>query len=100
MNEEYNQEQGYAYSNLGAGLLGYTLEQISGKTYEELLDSLITSPLKMDNTTTKREKIKDHLVKGRNALGEHTPNWDLNVLMGAGGIVSSVEKLSKFATLL
>ena len=25
------------------------------------------------------------------------PNWDLSVLMGAGGILSTVEDLSKFA---
>jgi CubicO group peptidase (beta-lactamase class C family) len=97
LDQEYNPEQGYSYSNLGAGLLGYTLEQISGKSYEQLLDSLITQPLKMDKTTTQREKVQQNLVKGLNALGEHTPNWDLNVLMGAGGIVSSVEDLSKYA---
>jgi CubicO group peptidase (beta-lactamase class C family) len=97
VNEEYNPEQGYAYSNLGAGLLGYTLEQISAHTYQELLDSLITKPLNMSKTTTNRNDVKQNLVVGLNALGQPTPNWDLNVLSGAGAILSNVEDLSKFA---
>jgi len=30
------------------------------------------------------------LVKGLDPDGNETPNWDLNVLAGAGGILSSV----------
>jgi CubicO group peptidase (beta-lactamase class C family) len=97
LNQEYNSKQGYTYSNLGAGLLGYTLEQISDKTYQQLLDSLITKPLNMSKTTTNRDHVKTNLVVGLNALGQPTSNWDLNVLSGAGAILSNVEDLSKFA---
>lgn len=97
LNQEHNMEQGYSYSNLGAGLLGYTLEQISDKTYQQLLDSLITKPLNMTQTTTHREEVKDNLVDGQNALGQYADNWDLNVLTGAGAILSNVEDISKFA---
>jgi CubicO group peptidase (beta-lactamase class C family) len=87
----------YEYSNVGAGLLGHLLTKVSGKSYEELLQDRIFTKLGMLNSTTLRSKVQNKLVKGLNAQGEEAPNWDLNVLMGAGGILSTSEDLSKFA---
>jgi len=87
----------YAYSNLGAGLLGHLMTKISKTSYEQLLDSLITEPYKMTQTTTIRSNISDHLVTGLNAAGKDTPNWDFQVIVAAGGILSSVHDLSLFA---
>lgn len=87
----------YDYSNLGAGLLGYTLSQIENKSYQELLQENIFSKYKMTNTTTKRNQIEQLLIKGQNPEGEIVPNWDLAILSSAGGILSSAEDLSKFA---
>lgn len=85
------------YSNLGAGLLAYALERYSGKTYGELLESLVFSRYGMTRSTTRREVFKDNLVTGLSAAGEETPNWDFSALIGAGGILSTAEDLSKFA---
>jgi CubicO group peptidase (beta-lactamase class C family) len=85
------------YSNLGAGLLGYTLEKVSGSAYQELLAQYIVSKYQMKNSTTRREEVADRLVGGLNGRGEPTSNWDLASLVGAGGILSTVEDLSKFA---
>ncbi|MFA6126156.1 MAG: serine hydrolase domain-containing protein [Bacteroidales bacterium] len=85
------------YSNLGAGLLGYVLCEIADQDYETLLQRYIFSKYSMINSTTLRDKIAQQLVKGLNAKGEETPNWDLSVLIAAGGILSTVEDLSKFA---
>lgn len=85
------------YSNLGAGLLGYTLEEVSGKEYQDLLESYIFSKYGMQNSTTRREDIADKLVTGLDGRGHPTSNWDLGSLVGAGGILSTVEDLSKFA---
>jgi len=41
--------------------------------------------------------VKDKLVKGFDGKGDETANWDLNVLVGAGGILSSAEDLARFA---
>lgn len=87
----------YAYSNLGAGLLGYTLARIENTNYETLLQNRILVPLRMANTTTDRSRVNNRLVKGRNHEGKEVSNWDLNVLAGAGGIVSTVEDLAKFS---
>ena len=85
-----------AYSNLGVGLLGYTLSKIEDTTYAELLQQRITSKYEMPNTTAVRSEVAVLLIKGRNG-GTIVPNWDLSVLEGAGGILSNVQDLSKFA---
>ncbi len=96
---EINSEPGkiYEYSNLGMGILGYLLEQISSKNYEQLLQEKICAKYKMTSTTTDRKKIADHLVTGQDADGKKTLNWDLNSMVAAGGILSNVVDLSKFA---
>lgn len=88
----------YEYSNLGAGTLGYLLAQRVGSTFEDLLNDHITSKYGMMSTTTSREKIDSKLlITGLNNEGKETSHWDLNVLVGAGGILSSVKDMSKFA---
>lgn len=88
--------QVYAYSNLGAGLLGYVMEQQTGLSYEELLKRYILSKFKMTQTTTNLEQVKAELVPGLNGQGQVTSNWEFDVLVGAGGILSSVNDLTKF----
>lgn len=85
------------YSNLGVGLLGYILSGMDNTSYEDLLQTKICTKYEMASTTTDRNSIKNKLIRGLDTDGNETPNWDLNVLVGAGGIVSSVADLSKFA---
>lgn len=85
------------YSNLGFGLLGYSLSVIDNTTYEKLLQTKIFSKYQMKNSTTNRNKIEDRLIKGLNDIGKVVPNWDLSAHMGAGGILSTAQDLSKFA---
>lgn len=87
----------HVYSNLGAGLLGYTLEQAGGATYGELLNRHIFDPLGMTRSTTFQADIKEYLVPGLDKRGRETSNWDLNALAGAGAIYSTVRDLSRFA---
>jgi len=91
-----NKEE-YQYSNLGAGLLGYTLSKIENTTYENLLQSKIFSKFNMNNSTSEINKIKGNLAKGLNNEGNEIPNWEFSVLAGAGGILSTVEDMSNFA---
>lgn len=86
----------YEYSNLAVGLLGHILTLQAGKTYEELLESVITGPLQMDETKiTLDQKMKRHLAFGH-YQGNPVANWDLAVLEGSGGIRSSVHDMLKF----
>ena len=88
----------FEYSNLGAGLLGFVLSKIEDTTYEDLLQTRIFSKYQMTSSTTDRTMVSKVLVAGLNPKGNETPNWDINVLVGAGGILSSVNDLSRFAT--
>lgn len=88
----------FQYSNLGAGLLGFTLAKMEESTYEDLLQSRIFSKYQMTSSTTDRSLVGKVLVAGLNPKGIVTPNWDINVLVGAGGVLSSVRDLSRFAT--
>lgn len=86
-----------AYSNLGAGLLGYILTKKSGKTYEELLQEIVFKPLNMAHSSTKINH-KELLVKGYFKDGNVATNWDFtDALIAAGGIKSSLIDMEKFA---
>ncbi len=87
----------WQYSNIGAGILGYTLTQIEGKSYEEMLQQRIFNQLNMQHSTTRRELVIDILVPGFTKRGKEATNWDLGAIPGAGAIVSSAEDLATFA---
>lgn len=89
--------QSYAYSNLGAGLLGYTLGLSQHTTFQNLLQKRVFDKYKMKNSYTSSHNLNDKLVKGRNPDGEIFTNWDFDVLFGGGGILSTTEDLSKYA---
>lgn len=86
-----------AYSNVGVGILGYSLCKITGRDYESLLRHFVTEPLGMITTTTVCENIEPKLVSGLDARGKPTSNWDLSSLVAAGGILSNVDDMVKFA---
>ncbi|SNZ01072.1 serine hydrolase domain-containing protein [Flagellimonas pacifica] len=85
------------YSNLGVGLLGCVLGEIDNSTYGDLVQTKIFDRHQMSNSTTIRSKVMDKLVLGINENGQEVSNWDMSILMGAGGILSTTEDLTKFA---
>lgn len=86
-----------SYSNLGAGLLGYTLGLSQKTSFEELLQKIIFKKYKMTRSFTSSANLSNELVKGLSQNGEIVPNWDFDVLFGGGGILSTSEDLAKFA---
>lgn len=86
----------YEYSNLGSGILGYLLEIKAGSDYESLLQRYVASKYGMNNTTTNIKNVQENLIIGRDSIGNETSHWNLNSLIGAGGILSSVQDLAKF----
>ncbi|MCK3686002.1 serine hydrolase domain-containing protein [Maribellus sp. YY47] len=87
----------YEYSNLGAGLLAYLLAKKEGSDYERMLKKYIFDKYGMTHSTTEKSKLNEELVPGLDAGGKETSNWDFSVLVGAGGILSNVSDMSKFA---
>jgi CubicO group peptidase (beta-lactamase class C family) len=87
----------YSYSNLGTGLLGYTLGLSQKTTFQNLLKKKIFNKYKMKNSFTSSHNLGNSIIKGLNKKGEIVSNWDFDVLFGAGGILSTTEDLVLFA---
>ena len=85
------------YSNIGVAFLGHVLGYVENIPYDQLLDKYVISMYGMTSTSLDRNKIKDNLVLGVNNNGKVVSNWDLSAFNPAGGILSSVEDLSRFA---
>src|SRR5690606_22734265 len=89
--------ESYSDSNLGYGLLGYTLSKVTEEPFHILLEQHIFKKYKMTATSLHRDDVKNTLVPGMNKDGRHTPNWDMAALSGAGAALSTAEDLAKFA---
>lgn len=87
----------YAYSNTGVALLGHSLSVYFKRPYTELITEKILVPLEMEHTVFGAENAGDQFVQGLNPMGKPTSNWDMNVHAPAGGILSTVADLEKFA---
>lgn len=93
----HNEEPKWNYSNVGAGLLGYTLSKIKNKPLNELYEEKIFSKYNMANSTIGSKNVTTKLVQGLDPNGRPITNWNLGPLSGAGAVISTVEDLSKFA---
>lgn len=86
----------YAYSNFGAGLLGWLLGHTAGISYPEALHTEVLRPLRLSETG---------FEPGENAAvayagGEVVPAWTFDALAGAGALWSSVDDLIRLAEVL
>lgn len=87
----------FGYSNAGTNLLGYCLENIYSKDYEDILKEQIFGPLKMNHTKIKLSiKDKENLAQGyaeENVKMPFSANKDMNA---AGGIKSTLDDMMKY----
>lgn len=87
----------YAYSNLGVGLLGVVLEKISGKTYEQMVQEVICTPLLMKNTAQHLSRVQtDRFTTVYDDSGQITSAWDFDALAACGSLRSSVTDLAAY----
>ncbi|OXA82438.1 CubicO group peptidase, beta-lactamase class C family [Flavobacterium aquidurense] len=94
---EFTPGEKFNYSNSGYFLLGYIIEKISGKTYEQYLQETILTPLKMANTGYDHSDI---ILKNRAAGYEkqgkkiiNSAYLDMSIPYAAGSLYSTVEDL-------
>lgn len=87
----------FNYSNSGYFLLGYIIEKVSGKTYEQYLQEVILTPLKMANTGFDHyEIILKKRAAGYEKKGKKISNayyLDMSIPYAAGSLYSTVEDL-------
>ncbi|WP_461041862.1 serine hydrolase domain-containing protein [Spirosoma harenae] len=80
----------FRYSNTGAQLLGYILERIYGKTFEQLVQQKIAQPLAMNDTRiTLTPSVQNRLAKGYDCDGILMPDSP-DELQAASALKSTV----------
>lgn len=79
------------YSNYGFGLLGFTLERVTGKAYEDLLMQEIIAPIGLSSATFTDEGLR----QGHSRKKEVGP-WHMGRFASMGGLRMSAVDLSKF----
>jgi CubicO group peptidase (beta-lactamase class C family) len=88
--------ESYAYSNLGAGVLGYALTESRGG-YENVMRERVLVPLGMTDTAqTLTPAQQARFATGHNAELAATPAWRLDALSGAGSLRSTASDLAKY----
>ncbi len=87
----------FAYSNSGYLLLGYIIEKVTGKSYEQVLQENIFTPLKMNNTGYDHHgALLKNRASGYEKNGRRYVNADfidMSVPHAAGALYSTVEDL-------
>jgi CubicO group peptidase (beta-lactamase class C family) len=93
----------WKYCNTGFNLLGYIIENVSGKNYWDFMSQRIFQPLGMTATTNRQPSL---IIPNRATGYEQTNRvWlnrdpDLTEVFSAGAIVSTVGDLAKWTTAL
>lgn len=87
----------YLYSNLGYGLLGFALESVDHKTFEEILKQDILNPLGMTSTTTNlTNELLPYYAQGYSRDGQPTPKLNKNILPSSVALKSTASDMLKF----
>jgi CubicO group peptidase (beta-lactamase class C family) len=94
---EFKPGERFAYSNSGYLLLGYIIEKVTGKSYEQVLQENIFTPLRMNNTGYDHNRLLlKNRASGYEKNGRHYVNADfidMSVPYAAGSLYSTVEDL-------
>lgn len=86
----------YIYSNTGMGLLGHIMELASGLDFDSLIVDRITDGLRMDSTRVEpTAEMASRMATGHFG-GIETPELELQVLKGAGALLSTADDLLLF----
>lgn len=90
----------HAYSNTGYVLLGYILEKVEGKPYQEILRQRITAKIGLRNTYlgTGNTHTDNNESLSYRYLGawKEAPEIDLSIPAGAGAIISTPSDMCTF----
>jgi len=100
LEKEFEPGEKFEYSNTNYVLLGYIIEEITGKKYKEVLEERITSPLGLENTyyggAIDPESYEAFSYRYNEENWEKVPMEDMSVPHGAGSIVSTPRDLVRF----
>lgn len=84
----------YKYSNSGYFLLGYLIETVTGKTYENYLKENIFNKLSLTNTYyDSPNTVLPNRTYGYKSKNEKADYWGATIPYAAGGLISSTSDL-------
>jgi CubicO group peptidase (beta-lactamase class C family) len=90
----------FSYSNSGYFLLGYIIEKVSGKPYQNYIEDNLLKPLGLKNTCFDNDgNIIPGRVNGYRKEGtgfKNTDYWSPTIEYAAGGLISNVDDLLKW----
>lgn len=100
---------GFAYSNLGMGLLGYALscnasssqDDSAGMAFENVLRKRILDPLQLNETfvahvVSSLSLSDENLLPGYNKKGQPVKHWTFDAVAGCGALRSTLPNLLQF----
>jgi CubicO group peptidase (beta-lactamase class C family) len=88
----------YAYSNLGAALLGDAVARSQHSAYETLVKTRITDPLGMRDTSIElSDNMREHFAPGYDVDQHPRSSWEFLSMAPAGGIRSNMNDMLVFA---
>lgn len=88
-----------SYSNYGAALVGYIVQQVSGESFEDYIANHIFKPLEMNASTFEQplpERFAANMSKGYNLASQPAQEYELVGLAPAGALLSTGEDMGKF----
>lgn len=92
--------EGWFYTNTGYALLGWIIEDLSGRSFASYLGERIFEPLNMENTRLIRyEEIVPHRAAGYNRVDSRHERGEAlrpSVIAGSGGLLSTALDLAKW----
>ncbi len=90
----------YEYSNLGFALLGYIVENVSGKTYQQYINENILTPLGMTHTKWEYAEAPAaqlaHGYQWNDGTWTEVPLLHDGVYGAMGGLISSIDDYAKY----
>lgn len=92
----------FEYSNLGYTILGYLIEKITGRPYQQFIDTAICRPLGMQAYWEYADVPREQLAQGYRFLDttwQKEPLLHDGIYGAMGGLITSVESFGKYIAL-
>lgn len=90
----------YRYSNLGYGVLGQVIAQVSGRSYEDFLREEIFLPLGMNRSSVHPADEMRPYAATRYDMDRRPISFGRSVLPAAGSVYASVHDMARFGLFL
>jgi CubicO group peptidase (beta-lactamase class C family) len=87
----------FKYSNSGFVILALVIEKLSGQSYTEYIQQNILGPLGMTSTFIGNEILDQQRSIEGQVWGKTEKTYNLDLVLGAGGLASTVDDLLKWS---